>query len=126
MIRYWIWDRLLCRWVRVVTSRAVWAATPKAIGVLVCVGVTGPAMAPLPPLPHPTPVVLASPEWPMPTHWPTLPPVEWEIPPIGALPPLVPPTFEVERRVAADVPEPAWAALAGLLALMGIKWRNAR
>ena len=39
MASYHVWDRVRCIWRPVVTTLKVWAATPHATGVLVCVGV---------------------------------------------------------------------------------------
>lgn len=123
MIRYWVWDRILCRWVRRVSTYAVWAATPRATAVLVCVGITGPAMAPLPPAPAPEPVVLASPEWPLPTRWQVVPSGGWDVPTLAELPPRrwTPP-------IIPDVPEPV-PEPSGLLVLIGaaaLAWSRLR
>ena len=53
MIRYWVWDRILCRWIGITTTRAIWLATPLAVGIGACIG--GPLAWRLMPLPHAPP-----------------------------------------------------------------------
>lgn len=38
MIRYHLWSWLHCRWITVTTTRAIWLATPRAVGVWACRG----------------------------------------------------------------------------------------
>ena len=38
MIAYFIWDRVLCQWIRVVTSLSVWRSIPRAVRPYACIG----------------------------------------------------------------------------------------